>query len=189
MREALAALAARGILHRRQGRESVVALPSHELVSSILRMRAYLSDIEVDDFQAARATLEAQAASLAATHAVRADHDELLALVEAMRSARTEEAFNEHDLGFHLAVARMSGNRAIELLLASLNDIVRLTLDVSYRRIQSRAGREGIAHAVGNHERVAQAILSGDPVAAGAAMEAHFSYVAPAGDERRAARA
>jgi GntR family transcriptional repressor for pyruvate dehydrogenase complex len=188
MREALAALAARGILHRRQGRESVVALPSHELVSSILRMRAYLSDIEVDDFQAARATLEAQAASLAAQHAGGADHDELLGLVEAMRSARNEDAFNEHDLAFHLAVARMSGNRAIELLLASLNDIVRLTLDVSYRRIQSRAGREGIEHAVGNHERVAKAIIAGDAIAAGEAMEAHFSYVAPAGDERRLAR-
>jgi GntR family transcriptional repressor for pyruvate dehydrogenase complex len=185
MREALAALAARGILHRRQGRESVVSLPSHELISSILRMRAYLSEIEVDDFQAARATLEAQAAMLAAVHAPRDERTELLDLVESMRSARSEDAFNEHDLAFHLAIARMSGNRAIELLLASLNDIVRLTLDVGYRRVQSRAGREGIEHAVGNHERIAQAILQGDAQDAEAAMQAHFSYVAPGREERR----
>lgn len=186
MREALAALAARGILHRRQGRESVVALPSHELVSSILRMRAYLSDIDVDDFQAARATLESQAAQLAARHAGREDHDELVGLLELMRTAKNEEVFNEHDLAFHLAVARMSGNRAIQLLLASLNDIVRMSLDVSYRRVQSRAGTAGIQHAVGNHERVAKAIIAGDAVAAGEAMDDHFRYVAPLNDERRA---
>lgn len=184
MREALASLAARGLVRRRQGRESVVALPSHELVSSILRMRAYLSDIDVDEFQSARGTLEVQAAALAARHAGPADHQRLLELVEAMRRAGpSEEEFNERDLEFHTLVAQLSGNRAIELLLASLNDIVRLTLDVGYRRTISRAGAEGIAHAVANHERVASAIIDADPVAAAAAMHEHFTYVAPGNAE------
>ena len=179
MREALAALAARGILNRRQGRESTIARPSHELISSILRMRSYLEGISVDEFQAARATLEMQAAALAASHATEEDRESLLGLVEDMRRARSEATFNDRDLAFHLRIAKMSGNRAIELLLQSLNDMVRLTLDENYRRVQSREGSAGIDRAVGNHQRIAEAIVAGDPESAQLAMAGHFSYAAP----------
>ena len=179
MREALAALAARGILNRRQGRESTVARPSHELISSIMRMRSYLEDISVDEFQAARATLEMQAAALAATHGGREEREGLLAYVEEMGKTRSETSFNERDMAFHLRIAKLSGNRAIELLLQSLNDMVRLTLDENYRRVHSREGAAGIERAVGNHMRIAEAIAAGDPESAQLAMAGHFSYAAP----------
>lgn len=179
MREALASLAARGILHRRQGRESVVALPSHELVGSILRVRAHLDGISVDEFQAARASLEAQAAALAATVATREEREAAISgPLEGMRNARNEEEFNDNDLDFHMAIVELSGNKAIVLLLASLHSIVRVMLGVSYRRVRSREGKKGIATALENHERVAAAILAGDPAAAAAAMFDHFEFVA-----------
>src|SRR5687767_2625736 len=54
VREALASLAGRGILERRQGREPVVSLPGPDVLSSILRVRARHDDISVDDFQECR---------------------------------------------------------------------------------------------------------------------------------------
>ena len=184
MREALASLAARGILSRRQGRESVVALPSHDLIGSILRVRAALSEIETDEFQRARAILEVEAAEMAARNKdAAADAEELFEHLEAMKQADDVTTFNEHDLAFHLTVAKLSGNRAIELLLASLNDIVRVSLDVVYQRVEQREGLEGIRTAIGHHERVAQAIVGQDPDAAAAAMGDHFTFAGPSARE------
>lgn len=179
MREALASLAARGILSRRQGRESVVALPSHALISSILRVRAALSEIEIDEFRQARAALEVEAVTTAAKLATDDDVAELRQHLHAMQDAQDVATFNEHDVAFHMTVARISRNRAIELLLASLHDIVRMQLEVFYRRVEKRAGMEGIRTALGNHERVAAAIADRDPEAAADAMVQHFNFVGP----------
>jgi GntR family transcriptional repressor for pyruvate dehydrogenase complex len=178
LREALADLGARGILRRRQGRESVVALPSHELISSILDFRAYLEGIEVVEFQRCRAPLEVRAAELAARHGTAAQRRAVLGpLVQGMRTAVDEDAFNENDLGFHLAIARLGGNRAIELLLASLNDLVRSSLELTYRRVFEHGGGAGIALALENHERIAAAIIRGSERGAARAMTDHFAYV------------
>lgn len=176
MREALASLAARGILNRRQGRESVVALPDHEIVSSIVRVRAHLSAISVDDFQTARAALEIKAAALAAANPDATAREGLLGPLGRLRAAKSEVEFNQHDLAFHMTIARLSENKAIELLLASLHDTITEMLDVSYRRVRSRAGEKGIEIAVRNHERIAKAIVAGDSEAAAKAMEHHFAY-------------
>jgi GntR family transcriptional repressor for pyruvate dehydrogenase complex len=181
MREALASLAARGVLYRRQGRESVVALPDHELVGSILRVRASLEDIGIDEFQAARSALEAQAAGLAAAEPDLERRRAILEPLEAMRVAKNEKSFNENDLAFHMAIAGMSGNRAIELLLASLNAIVRMTVETSYKRVRRREGPAGIAQALKNHQKIADAIVAGDSAAAIAAMSRHFEFVNPNG--------
>lgn len=176
MREALADLSARGVLHRRQGREPVVALPSHELISSILKFRAYLEGIEMAEFQSCRAGLEVRAAALAAARgSEREKRDRLRPLVAGMRAARGEDEFNEYDLAFHLAIADLAGNRALEMLLASLNELVRSSLSATYRRIRSRPG--GLEAAFEIHERVASSIIKGAERAATRAMEQHFSFV------------
>jgi GntR family transcriptional regulator, transcriptional repressor for pyruvate dehydrogenase complex len=178
IREALADLGARGILHRRQGREAVVALPSHELVSSILNFRAYLERIDVVEFQSCRAPLEIHAAELAAGRGASAEkRDQLIPFVAGMRDAASEDVFNDNDLAFHLAIARLCGNRAIELLLASLNDLVRTSLALTYRRVFAQGGGAGIESAIANHERIADAIIKGSERAAARAMKDHFAYV------------
>jgi GntR family transcriptional repressor for pyruvate dehydrogenase complex len=178
MREALADLGARGILHRRQGREAVVALPSHELISSILNFRAYLERIDVVEFQSCRAPLEIYAAELAARRGTSAEkRKQLIPLVVGMRDAASEDVFNDNDLAFHLAIARLGGNRAIELLLASLNDLVRTSLAATYRRVFAQAGGAGIESAIENHEHIADAVIKGSERAAARAMTDHFDYV------------
>jgi GntR family transcriptional repressor for pyruvate dehydrogenase complex len=138
-----------------------------------------LSGIGTDEFQQARAALEATAASMAASSdAASADERRaLLVHVEGMRSAASERAFNEHDLAFHLLLAALSGNRAIELLLASLNDIVRLSQGAAYKRLRARGGAAEMASLVRSHERVARAVIAGDAAGAAAAMHRHFALV------------
>jgi len=178
MREALVDLVARGMLARRQGREMTVALPRHELISAILEFRAYLDRIDGDEFQSCRAGLEVRAAELAATQGTAARRRELLEpLVDGMQDAKSEAEFNAYDLEFHLTIARLSGNRAIEMLLASLNDLVRFSLSTTYRRVSARSGRKGIQVAIANHARIADAIVAGNAAASARAMTEHFRYV------------
>lgn len=179
VREAMASLAGRGVLHRRQGREPVVAVPGHEILSSILRIRAHHDGISTDEFLEVRASLEVQAAGLAARRGGTNDAEGVLSQALAgMRAATTEAAFNEHDLAFHLALATLSGNRALELVLAALHDVILTTLAVTYRRVRTRQGDEGIAEALARHEQVAAAVIAGDEQAARAAMFDHFAFSA-----------
>jgi GntR family transcriptional regulator, transcriptional repressor for pyruvate dehydrogenase complex len=177
IREALASLAARGILQRRQGRESIVATPPSDIISSILRTRAHLEGISVDEFQACRAALEIQAAMHAATAGTPDDKRAALQpFIDGMRSAAKLEDFNRNDVDFHVAVATICGNRAILVLLEALNDLVREAVDVTYERVFRREGERGHTATIEFHERIASAIVDGDPEAATVAMAEHFEY-------------
>jgi GntR family transcriptional regulator, transcriptional repressor for pyruvate dehydrogenase complex len=177
IREALASLAARGILQRRQGRESIVATPPSDIISSILRTRAHLEGISVDEFQACRAALEIQAAMHAATTGTPDERRAALQpYLEGMHGAEKLEEFNRHDVDFHVAVAKISGNRAILVLLEALNELVREAVDVTYERVFQREGQRGHAATIEFHERIANAIVEGDPEAATVAMAEHFEY-------------
>lgn len=180
IREALAALASQGVLLRRQGRQTTVARPSFESLSSVLRLRAHLEGISLDEFLVCREALEVEASALAA--AAEGPDRKLAALkphLDGMRAAqsRSRAEFNIYDMGFHLQVADLSENRAIGFILSSLNDVVRAGLLARYDRLQLRAGEPGIGLSVEHHQAIADAIVNGDVAAAIAAMRAHFRFV------------
>ncbi|MFN8518683.1 MAG: FCD domain-containing protein [Chloroflexota bacterium] len=181
IREALAGLASHGVLRRRQGRQSTVAKPSFESLSSVLRLRAHLEGIDLDEFLVCREALEVEASALAAAspdpeRKARALQPHL----DGMRAAKAgpRATFNEHDLGFHLEIARLSGNRAIGFILMSLNDVVRAGLLARYDHLQRRAGNPGIGLSLEHHEAIAAAIIAGDVEGSIAAMRSHFAFVA-----------
>lgn len=176
VREALAQLQAHGLLDKRQGRRTRVIRPDHSGISMILKFTAQLQDVGIRDLQECRAGLEVKAAELAA-RSDRSDKAELLdPILSAMSTAKTPGAFNEHDLALHLAIAELSGNRPIQMVLAALRDVIREALDVTYARVESRMGPRGISGALDVHVEIARAVLSGDPAAAAEAMNTHFRY-------------
>lgn len=182
VREALARLQARGALERRQGRRARVARPDHSALVSILQLSTHHDDIPTDEMQDCRAGLEAQAATLAALAPLspEAKREALAPSLEAMRAnigrrSATRE-FNDSDLAFHEAVAELSGNRPIKLILAALHEVIREAINVTYTRVERRDGHHGIETALAMHEHIAQAICAGDADAARAAVAAHFAY-------------
>jgi GntR family transcriptional repressor for pyruvate dehydrogenase complex len=187
VREALARLAAWGALARRQGREPVVANPTAQVISSIMSLRGHLEQISIDELQLARAGLERIAGSLAAASPDRVEG--LAALrehLEGMRAAAGAAEFNTHDMEFHLALARMSGNRAVAILLEALNDLVRDALQVLYGRVEGRRGKQGVRATLEVHQQIVERIAAGDVAGTTDAVDEHFSYAAWAsgpGDE------
>lgn len=179
VREAFSALAARGLLSRRQGREALVALPDYRLLGSLMHARAHLEGIAASDFQGAREVLEVEAARLAAFS--RNPHKRSL-LEPHFRGMVANAGVDEHariknDLGFHLALANLSGNPAIELVLNSLHEVIVIHMQLANLEVEVRAGRRGHEMSLAAHERVLNAVVGGDVDGAEAAVREHFSLI------------
>jgi GntR family transcriptional regulator, transcriptional repressor for pyruvate dehydrogenase complex len=176
VREALALLAGRGILNRRQGRESVVALPGHRELSSTLKLRAKQELIPPEEFLQCRAWLETQATVLAAEHEPAEERERAIAAaLERMEKARTNQEMIEADLAFHAELAALSGNRALILILASLHSVIRDELE----RRTARQTAKDRATSLDRHRPVAEAVVAGDRAAARRAMVEHFQHAVP----------
>jgi GntR family transcriptional regulator, transcriptional repressor for pyruvate dehydrogenase complex len=176
VREALALLAGRGVLHRRQGRESVVALPGHVELSSTLKLRAKQEVIPPEEFLQCRAWLETQAAVFGAGHDTSEERERALAdPLERMEKARSNPQMLEADLAFHSALAVLSANRALILILASLHSVIR---DELARRTARQTAKDRAA-SLARHRKIADAVIAGDRAAARTAMAEHFQYAVP----------
>ncbi len=179
VREALAALAGRGIVQRGQGREPVVARPGGPVLDSIFRTRMRQDGISVDEFQHCRAALENQSALEAALQPNHAEARIVLgSLVDRLEAATTVDEMIAADLEFHAALARFSGNRALPIVLEGLNTFVRDSLVTMYDRMGVHRV-QAIQEIVSNHRDIVSSVAAGDPAAAVAAMRRHFQASSP----------
>lgn len=178
VREALAALGSRGVLSRRQGREAVIALPEYDLLGSLLHVRAHLDDISSAEFQALRESIEVEAARLAAF----SRYPGKRAVLEPHLRGMIEESGVvsnriDHDLAFHLSIATLSGNRAIELMLNALHELIRRQMRVADSAVKDRAGARGLELSLATHERMFVAVVDGDIDGAMNAVHDHFHLI------------
>jgi GntR family transcriptional regulator, transcriptional repressor for pyruvate dehydrogenase complex len=176
IREAVAQLAGRGVLSRRQGREPTVALPGAEILAEILTMHGRQENIPNRDFLVCRAVLEVQAAALAAAHGDTTSRAAALdPALEQLRAARARQAVVEADLALHLAVAELSGNRALKVILTSLVDVISAEIA---QRTRGEKERQRLT-SLSDHELIVAAIVDGDAPAARRAMIQHFEGPLP----------
>jgi GntR family transcriptional repressor for pyruvate dehydrogenase complex len=173
LRQATVALEVQGLLEVRHGGGIYVRAvdPAPDHISELLTRRARLPEV-----LEAREALETMTARLAATRRTAADlraMDEALALM----SAETErgELGDNGDAAFHLAVTTAAGNAVLSQLMEMLAPRVHESRVASL----SEPGRPPKSLAA--HQRIAEAIRSGDPRAAEAAMRRHLRVVADVG--------
>lgn len=127
VREAIAELAGQGLLITRQGKETLVSLPSADRLERFLRLRFVVRGADYRSLHDYRVIIEVGAARLAAQ---RANADDIAALAErlaALREASTGETSHVADHEFHREVARISGN---DMLLVSHDGIAPLFADL-----------------------------------------------------------
>ncbi|WP_431075539.1 FadR/GntR family transcriptional regulator [Microbacterium phyllosphaerae] len=125
IREAIAGLAAIGLLKRQQGRETTVSVPGSSHLAQLLSLRVAGVEIEDERLQQFREIVEVGNAQLAATH--RTD-DDLIAMqtaVDQMRTVRDSEELHAADVAFHAAVSRATANDLCELTLEALEPVLR----------------------------------------------------------------
>jgi DNA-binding FadR family transcriptional regulator len=187
LREAIRALREAGYLESRRGRTggtfvlSPTALPvPPQARSSRPAGRVFsVQDVRLDAVTLARQmgdalpdaldfrrVLEPGAAALAAGRTLSASDRQ--ALVSALAATREHgEARRVNDSRLHLAIAAASGSPSLAAAVAD----VQLTLDRLLSAI--RVIRRNLDHSDAQHDRIVDAILHGDAVAARVAMEEH----------------
>ena len=171
IRAALARLREAGLVVSRKGSGSFVSSGDSHTSGGFTA----LSSIEdIAGYFAFRRTIEAEAASLAATRPDKA----LIAQMHAALSGMDDEieaglATVEHDMRFHSLVARMSGNRYLYESLQLLRPHM-IFMGRFVRSLSPSGYVRGKMSMRDEHHRIVAAIEAADPAAARARMEDHI---------------
>jgi GntR family transcriptional repressor for pyruvate dehydrogenase complex len=176
IREALRELELRGLLDRRPGRGTVVVdmqRPSLDagLLGSLDDAGRLLR--EVMDF---RSVVEPPIAERAAARGTPAELTELARLVSEAEDAHrvggaSVERYIELDVGFHLALARMTQNQLLLRLLEVSNEWMAPSRQSGLQTPQR------IAVSLAAHRSICEAVGDRDPAAASAAMRDHIGQI------------
>lgn len=173
VRQALQALAERGVVESRQGDGTYVAaelsasFPGDAILDALNRERGVLGDIL--EF---RRLLEPQIAALAAQRIDAAGIDRLKVVVcdqqRALLAGREDAAL---DAEFHCLLAEYAGNRVLVRVMAAL----RATVDETRAARLRTSGRQNAS--MEGHLRLLDALEARDAAAAHAAMEQHIAEI------------
>jgi DNA-binding FadR family transcriptional regulator len=174
IREALQALERSGIVEIIHGERARVVVPTAErLIAQIAGGAMHLLRTQpgmLDHLKSARMFLETGLASMAAECATEEDIVQLRSKIAQQRAAMVDlEAFLERDMEFHREIAKITGNPIFPAIVESL---FRWASEY-YRPMVRAPGAEELTLA--EHERIADAIASGDGISAADAMRAHLS--------------
>lgn len=167
VREAVRALVSQGLLDTRQG--------SGTYVRSAVDPSAVLDRVKragLRDQWETRAALDAEAARLAALRHTPADLAKMRRLLEARGTVADggHEAFIRRDIDFHKSVVEASGNQAMielyDFFTGAITETIKATLSGELPEPDAPA-----------HEAIVDAVASGDPDRAAAAVRAFMAPV------------
>ena len=170
IREALRSCNALGLTVTRTGRGTFV-------VADHVANDLVLGQFSARDLNEARPHIEVPAAGLAAERRTAEDLDILRAMVASMAVETDPEAWVVLDSGFHAAIARASGNKVFESVVADIRDALTHqseTLNLVTEDRQHASNME--------HQRILDAIEAGSAPDASTAMSDHLRAVADALD-------
>lgn len=167
VREAVRALVSQGLLDTRQG--------SGTYVRSAVDSSAALDRVKrtgLRDQWEARAALDVEAARLAALRHAPADLAKMRKLLDARGTVADggHDAFISRDIAFHRSVVEASGNRAMielyDFFTGAIAETIKATLDGDVPEPDAPA-----------HAAIVDAVASGDPERAAAAVRAFMAPV------------
>lgn len=171
IREAVRALAAKGVIEVRTGSGLRVAAVDASAVSESIGLYLRGGTVEYPKVHEVRRLLEVEIAGLAAERAKDADLARMRKLCEQMEAALDDvERASRLDLAFHRAIARATDNELYLLLLDSIGEAL---LEVRRRNLQTGAAPETVKA----HRAIVEAIAARDAARARTAMAQHLDHV------------
>ncbi|MFC3127007.1 FadR/GntR family transcriptional regulator [Pseudoroseomonas globiformis] len=172
LRQALARLRAEGRIEARKGSGNFVRVPGPPPPALDFGPLSNIPDVRT--FLEFRSDIEAE---MAARAALRRDQAEIAAMQQALAALEAEIAEGgpalDADIGFHLAVARASGNRFYLATLNALAEQTRFSIRLT-RELSGQPAAARFASIQREHHAIAAAIAGGNAAAARAAMAAHL---------------
>jgi GntR family transcriptional regulator, transcriptional repressor for pyruvate dehydrogenase complex len=176
VREAIRALAGKGVLSINSGRGVVVTQVNTDNVAEAMRLfietrGGYHEEgpFSYEKIHEVREMLEVRVATVAAERATEEDVEELRAAFQALIEASdSPELSSIRDVEFHRTIAKITHN---ELYMVMLDSIGHVLLKIREETLIKRARRQG---AIAFHKRILDAIERGDSAEAGRAMADHL---------------
>lgn len=170
IREALQHLRGQGLLRTIKGSGTYIAGSSLEPLGSALTAYSTLAmDADFMELIGFRILLETECARLAAKRADPGDIKDLEAILSRTKKLVGEPGkFSKEDIAFHLRIAKASGNRIYETILSGLERRC-----IAYAEA-NRGNDARYQRVIDTHAEIIDAIKSGDPDLAAAAMHAHL---------------
>jgi GntR family hexuronate regulon transcriptional repressor len=169
IRDAMIALEFQGLVEARQG-SGVYVRAARQIAED-----AAERDVSALELAEARRLFEGEACALAAA-IITDDQVALLdRLVVDMERDVAAEDFEKHELEFHLAIARATGNAAISATVEDLWALRKQSSSCTAALRRARINSRG--DFVGEHRRIAVALRTRDPKAARQAMHGHLAQV------------
>jgi GntR family transcriptional regulator, transcriptional repressor for pyruvate dehydrogenase complex len=170
LRTALRALSVMGIIRAKPGTGTFIAEALPEVLNEPMHFMTLIHKTSLEELFEVRRSIEAALAECAAQRASEADIAIMASEVQGMRQAIGDpEQFLKHDIAFHQAIARASGNRVMSVVM----DTVGLLLYETRRQTVGRS--TDFREAVGWHQRIYEAIRRHEPRRARELMTRHLN--------------
>ncbi|WP_275785964.1 FadR/GntR family transcriptional regulator [Pararhizobium gei] len=172
IREALRSLAALRLVDLGVGKRPTIAQLDDASMAMMIEHGFVTDQIDILQIYDVRRTIETRTATLAALR--RTDAEALLILRHAREMVNAfgdPVAIMEHDIAFHVAIARASRNPVFALIIGAFQGVTRETWPISWK---SRTGDSERRAMNALHAELAQAISDSDPQAAATLMHRHF---------------
>lgn len=172
VREATNTLVGRGMIATASGKTPTVQSLSKDPFSNIIRHGLATQQLTMIQVLEVRLGLESQAAALAAENRTRSDIKLLKAITDQMPEATGNvQAFTALDARFHEALAHAAQNPLLRSILSGVSDIAIESARTGLARARNAKEWKFILKI---HQRIAEAVVSGDPADARRHMTAHF---------------
>ncbi len=172
MREAFSTLAALHQIDVGTGRKARVAAIDGSVLSSALDHAIATAQVTISEISEVRRALELHTAELAALRRSDADARAIINHAEAMASHGDDlDALTRHDIAFHQAIAKASGNVLFHNIIRSFEPLMAVVVPTAWH---SHAIADQRVTVLEQHRRLARAIAHRDAAAAVAEMTAHF---------------
>jgi GntR family transcriptional regulator, transcriptional repressor for pyruvate dehydrogenase complex len=172
IREAFRSLAAMRLIELSAGKRATVAELDSAALSPLIEHGVHTEQISIQQIYDARRTVEQRTAALAALRCNDDQGREILNHAAMMKAhLGSPEIVMEHDLGFHLAIAKAARNPVFTLIVGAFEGITRQTWPIGWR---SRKNEAEHIFMLDLHSSIAEAIVAGDPQRASELMAKHF---------------
>jgi GntR family transcriptional regulator, transcriptional repressor for pyruvate dehydrogenase complex len=168
VRDALKPLTLLGIIEVRQGDGTYLRATESELLPKAVEWGLLLGERRAVDLVEARRHIEVALATLAAQRRSEEDLRDMRRLLRQMQDAGSDDEFIEADMAFHLRLAEAAGNSVLAGILTNIRSLIQVWITrVTY-------AADSVAPSYQEHVPIMEAVETGDPAAAAAAMGAHL---------------
>lgn len=177
VREALRVLEALGVIGGRPGSErgAMMISGSGNAFRDVLRFQLALQQISISSLVEFRIVIESWAASAAAHHASREELPRLRSLVQAMNENEVGATeFHVLDADFHLAIAQLSGNELLVLVLEGARSAIERAMHQALIMASRADWPLARARLVVEHDRIVDAVEARDPDRAAELIASHI---------------